>query len=196
MLFGYARVSTAGQAKDGNSLESQKNLLIANGVLEKNIYQEHFTGKKTDRPQLNILLSQLQTGDTVIVTKLDRIARSLIQGVQLVNDLLDRGVAINILNIGMMDNTPASKLTRNIFFSFAEYERELILDRTSEGKALARLDPNFREGRPLKNPEAQIKHALELLETNSYTKVVKMTGISKSTLIRAKKRVEAKIKTV
>ena len=136
MIYGYARVSTKGQAKDGNSLESQIELLKDNGAVE--IYSDSFTGTKSDRPEFSKLLQKLESGDTLIVTKLDRFARSMSQGSELVNELLNRGIKVNILNIGVMDNTPASKLIRNIFFSFAEFERDMIIERTQEGKAITR----------------------------------------------------------
>lgn len=86
-----------------------------------------------------------------------------------------------------MDNTPSSKLIRNIFFSFAEFERDMIIERTQEGKEIAKQKEGFTEGRPKKYNKAQINHAVELLEINSYKEVEKLTGISKSTLIRAKR---------
>ena len=186
MIYGYCRVSTAGQAKDGNSLEGQEKQLLENGVNE--IFKEQFTGTKTDRPVLGELLSKLKEGDTLIVTKLDRVARSLSQGSELVNDLINRGIKVNILNIGIMDNTPASKLIRNIFFSFAEFERDMIVERTQEGKMVAKKDPNFREGRPKIYKPRQIEHALEMLKDKTYKQVEELTGISKSTLIRAKRK--------
>ena len=185
MIYGYARVSTKGQAKDGNSLEAQENALREHGATE--IYADVFTGTKADRPEFEKLMSVLKEGDTLIVTKLDRFARSMTQGSELVNELIEKGVRVTILNIGTMDNTPASKLIRNIFFSFAEFERDMIVERTQEGKAIAKQNSNFVEGRPKKFGKAQIEHALQLLENHSYTQVKQLTGISKSTLIRAKK---------
>lgn len=186
MIYGYARVSTKGQATDGNSLEAQRKLLKENGA--EVIFEDSFTGTKTDRPEFKRLLDYIKEGDTLIVTKLDRFARSMTQGSQLVTELINRGVRINILNIGIMDNTPASKLIRNIFFSFAEFERDMIVERTQEGKAIAKTKAGFTEGRPKKYTEKQIKHALSLLAINggdkSYNEVVEITGISKSTLIR------------
>lgn len=73
---------------------------------------------------------------------------------------------------------------------FAEFERDMIVERTQEGKAIARQKPDFREGRPNKYSKKQIEHALRLLETNSYKQVETMTGISKSTLIRAKRKLK------
>lgn len=186
MIYGYARVSTRGQARDGNSLEVQEQLLKQNGA--EIIYVDTFTGTKMERPKLNELLNQLQSGDTMVVTKLDRIARSIIQGSQIVNDLIQREIKVNILNVGMLDNTPTSKLIRNIFFSFAEFERDMIFERTQEGKEIARQNPNYREGRLPKFKKAQIELALKLLKQHTYREVETMTGISISTLIRAKRK--------
>ena len=186
MSYGYARVSTKGQAKDGNSLEAQEKALKESGANE--IYVDAFTGTKTDRPEFDKLMNKIQKGDTLIVTKLDRFARSMSQGSELVSDLIERGIKVYILNIGVMDNTPSSKLIRNVFFAFAEFERDMIVERTMEGKAIAKQNPDFREGRPKKYSRKQIEHALELLDNNSYKQVEDLTGISKSTLIRAKKK--------
>jgi DNA invertase Pin-like site-specific DNA recombinase len=184
-VYGYARISSKGQL-DGNSLEHQEKELLSNGVTE--IYKEQFTGTKMDRPVFNELLSVLKEGDTLIVTKLDRFARSMTQGSETVKELIDKGIKVHILNIGIMDNTPASKLIRNIFFSFAEFERDMIVERTQEGKAIAKQREDFKEGRPKVYGKKKIEHALKLLETHSYKEVEETTGISKSTLIRAKKK--------
>lgn len=189
-IYGYARVSTKGQAKDGNSLEAQEKALREAGATE--IYSDAFTGTKADRPEFDRLINdRLKAGDTLIVTKLDRFARSMSQGSELVSKLIDRGIKVYILNIGVMDNTPSSKLIRNIFFAFAEFERDMIVERTQEGKTIAKQKPEFREGRPKKYDEMQIDNALNLLKEYSYSQVVKLTGISKATLIRAKNRREA-----
>ncbi|MEG0844324.1 MAG: recombinase family protein [Romboutsia sp.] len=186
MIYGYARVSTRGQAKDGNSLESQIDLLKKNGC--EKIYSDSLTGCKTDRPEFNKLLDKLNPGDMLVVTKLDRFARSMNQGSELVNKLIERGIRVNILNIGIMDNTAASKLIRNIFFSFAEFERDMIVERTQEGKAIARTKEGFKEGRPKKYTDKQLENALRMLTVNggnnSYNEVAELLGISKSTLIR------------
>lgn len=186
MLYGYARVSTRGQAKDGNSLEAQENALRLAGATK--IYADAFTGTKTHRPELDKLMAVMQSGDTMVVTKLDRIARSATQGIELVQKLLDRGIVVHVLNMGLMDNTPTGKLIRNIMLAFAEFERDMIVERTQEGKAIAKQNPNFKEGRPKKFSKAQVNHAVELLNGYSYRQVEQMTGISKSTLIRAKRK--------
>lgn len=193
MIYGYARVSTKGQAHDGNSLESQIEELKQNGAVE--IYSDSFTGTKTDRPAFNELLKVLKAGDTLMVTKLDRFARSLSQGSELVSKLIADGIKVNILNIGIMDNTSANKLIRNIFFAFAEFERDMIIERTQEGKAIAKTKDDFREGRPKKYTPKQLNNALSMLTINgglySYNEVAEITNISKSTLIREVKKRKA-----
>ena len=186
MVYGYCRVSTQGQAKDGNSLEAQEKLLKENGAEE--IYSDAFTGTKTHRPELDKLLDKLQPGDKLVITKLDRIARSASQGTELIQTLLDNGIIVHVLNMGLMDNTPTGKLIRNIMLAFAEFERDMIIERTQEGKAIAKKQPDFREGRPHLYSKKQIQHALGLLQDHSYKQVTELTGISKSTLIRAKNR--------
>lgn len=182
MIYGYARVSSAGQKKDGNSLEAQKTSLEAAGA--QTIIEEQFTGTTTNRPAFTALLNRLQTGDTLIVTKLDRFARSVTQGVQLIQSLIDRGISVNVLNMGVMDNKPANKLIMTVMLAFAEFERDMIVERTQEGKRLAKQQPGYREGRPRK-AKSQTDHALSLLNSGmSYKQVADLTGISKSTLQR------------
>lgn len=159
MRYGYARVSTKGQQRDGNSLESQEKALREAGA--EVIYTEAFTGTKKDRPKFSELLEMLQPGDTLIVTKLDRFARSIAQGTTLVSDLIEKGVKVHILNLGILDNTPASKLIRNVFFAFAEFERDMIVERTSEGKEAARQNPDFKEGRPKKEVDMKMYAGLK-----------------------------------
>ena len=184
MIYGYERVSTKGQAKEGNSLEAQEKELRAAGA--EVIFKDIYTGTVTERPELEKLMEVVCEGDTIVVTKLDRVARSVIQGVELIEELNDKGVKVNILNMGVIDNTPTGKLIRNVMLSFAEFERDMIVQRTQEGKRIARQDPNYREGRPKKYGKKQIEHALQLLETKTYRQVTEMTGISKATLARAK----------
>lgn len=182
VVYGYARVSSRGQARDGNSLEAQETALKAAGA--EYVYSDAYTGTTTDRPQLDKLLAELKAGDTLIVTKMDRIARSVQQGISLIDELAERGVMINILNMGIIDNSSTGKLIRNIMLSFAEYERDMIMARTREGKEIARQAAGYKEGRPPKYSKAQFDHAMDLLETYSYSQVTRMTGISKATLAR------------
>ena len=186
MRYGYARVSTKGQQREGNSLHDQQQNLRAAGAEE--IYSDSFTGTTMDRPQFTALLNRLQSGDELMVTKLDRLARSATKGVECIRSLAEKGVAVNILNIGRIDDTSVGKLVLTVMMAFAEYERDMIVERTQAGKAIARMQPDFHEGRPRKYTEKQLAHALELLNDHSYTQVESITGISKSTLIRAKRK--------
>ena len=185
MRFGYGRVSTLGQARNGNSLESQEATLREAGAEE--IYLDTLSGAKMDRPQLDILLSKLQEGDVLIITKLDRIARSTAQGIALIQSLLDRGIIVEVLNLGRMDNTATGRLIRNVMMAFAEFERDLILARTLEGKSIAKQKARYREGRPPKFTTAQRELAMALLRDHSYSQVSSMTGISRATLVRIHK---------
>ena len=187
MVYGYCRVSTNMQAKDGNSLEVQEKLLRKNGAEE--IYSDAFTGTKAHRPELDKLLDKLEHGDKLVITKLDRIARCVSQGTEIIQALLNNWITVHVLNMGLMDNTPTGKLIRNIMLAFAEFERDMIIERTKEGKAIAKKQPDFREGRPRLYNKKQIQHALGLLQNHSYKQVTELTGISKSTLIRAKNKV-------
>lgn len=186
MIYGYARVSTKGQAKDGNSLEAQQQKLQEYKV--EKIYSDAFTGKKMDRPGFDELKAVLEPGDTLVVTKLDRIARSAGEGAQFISELLEKDIKVHIINMGLMDNTPAGKLITNIMFAFAEFERDMIIERTQEGKSIARTREDFREGRPKLYTPERLNHAMELLENHSYKEVERITGISKSTLIREKRK--------
>ena len=146
MLYGYARVSTRGQQREGNGLEAQREQLEAAGC--DVVVEEAFTGTVTDRPMLNALLDTLSEGDTLVVCKLDRIARSTIGGCTLVRSLIDRGVSVRVLNMGTLDATPVGKMMVSVMFAMAEFERDMIVQRTQEGKAVARQRPGYREGRP------------------------------------------------
>lgn len=179
MIYGYARVSTWGQ-----DLETQLSALKINGCTK--IYKDKFTGTKMERKEFQKLLEIVNTHDTIIITKLDRFARTTVQGLQVIQDLFNRGVRVHILNMGMIENTATGKLILTQMLAFAEFERDMIVERTQEGKAMAKLNPNFKEGRPNKFTKKQINHALSLLATNTTKEVSKLTGISEATLYRKK----------
>lgn len=111
MIYGYARVSTLGQAKDGNSLSVQKKMLIERGATE--LYFDTYTGTKSDRPQFKKLLLKIKRNDTLLVTKIDRLTRNLEQGIKIVRLLLKAGIIVHILNIGVIDSSPTGKLILN-----------------------------------------------------------------------------------
>lgn len=191
MIKGYCRVSTKGQL-EGNGLEAQQK-----EILEKysnaEITKEAFTGTKTDRPMLNKLLKELKEGDTLVVTKLDRLARNTVEGIQIIEGLFSKGVSVHVLNVGLLENTTMGKFFLTTLLAVAEMERNIIIERTQAGKEIAKQDPNFKEGRPQVHKETHKAHALELLnEGKTYKQVESLTGISKSTLIRYKRKVELK----
>lgn len=191
MIYGYARVSTKGQATNGNSLEEQEKALREQGCAE--IVVEQYTGTKTDRPKFSELLEKLQAGDTLKVTKLDRFARNTEDGGRVIKSLLSKGVGVHILNMGLIDDKPTGKLIFHVLLAFAEFERDMIVERTQAGKAVARTKAGFKEGRPEVYSKEQKSLAVNLLlQGNSYTKVSAMTGLSKSTLTRAMREYKAK----
>lgn len=181
MIYGYARVSTKGQARDGNSLEDQELKLREAGAVE--IFVDSYTGTKIDRPEFKRLIETVGEGDVIVATKLDRISRSASQGIKLVDDLLERGVSIHILNMGRMDNTPTGKLIRNIMLSFAEFERDMIVQRTQEGKSIAKQRPGWKEGRPKKVIDLDLFRGLRERVDNkemNATDAAKKLGVSRA----------------
>lgn len=189
MIYGYARVSTIMQEKNGNSLEEQVSALTSYGCQE--IVQEAYSGKTMERPAFQSLLAKLTAQDTLVVTKLDRFARTAIEGVQTVRNLFERGVRVHILNIGLVENTLTGNLILTVMLAFAEYERGMIIERTQSARQALRGNPDFHDGRPRKFTDAQIGLALNLLDSGkSYGQVQKMTGISKSTLLRARRHMK------
>ena len=185
MIYGYVRVSTKTQLLDGFGLESQKKEILEKYPNAK-IVEEQFTGIKLDRPIFNELINNLKIGDTLIVTKLDRLARNTVEGIQIIDGLFKKEISIHVLNLGLLENTTMGKFFLTTLLAIAEMERNIIIERTQRGKEIARQDSNFREGRPKLYKKKQIDHALDLLKTHTYRQVTEMTGISKSTLIRAK----------
>lgn len=176
MKYGYARVSTTDQ-----KLENQLEALKIAGA--DKIYQEKFTGTTTERPEFSKLLQQLNSDDTLIVTKLDRFARNTREALDIIQDLFNREIKVNILNMGLIDNTPTGQLIFTIFSAFAQFERDMIVTRTQEGKAYAkRNDPHFREGRPQTYTDEQMRLAYQLRQQGmTYKIIARKTGISERT---------------
>lgn len=180
--IGYGRVSTAGQATSGNSLEDQRGKLEDAGCTD--IVLETYTGTKMDRPKFTKLLSELEPGDTLVVCKLDRFARTASEGSALVKDLLARGINVHILNMGLIENTPTGRLILNVLLSFAEFERDMIVERTSEGKAIKRAtDPDYKEGRKALEIPAEFGRYYRVTQAGDTTvkEACESLGISRST---------------
>ena len=190
MKFAYARVSTHKQSRDGNELNEQIAKLENAGFDE--LVVEEFSGATTKRPHLEALIQRLQTGDTLVVTKLDRFARSVAESLSLINSLLARGVHVLILNMGLIDNTPIGKLITTILLAIAEFERDMIIERTQVGKEIARTKHGFRDGRPpIDQKKKDFAANLILNEHKSYNEVSELTGLSKSTITRAVRHARA-----
>lgn len=152
MKYGYGRVSSTTRysgGEDGSSLEAQEAKLKEAGCNE--IVLEAHTGMKMERPKFTELVNKLVAGDTLVVCKLDRFARTATDGVNLIKELFERGVSVHVLNMGLVENTPNGKLMLHIFAAFAEYERDMIVERLAEGKVVAKAkNPDYKEGRKAK----------------------------------------------
>ena len=185
MIYGYVRVSTRKQI-DGYGLDVQKNEILSryNNAI---IYEEQYTGAKCNRPVFTKVLSLLRAGDILVVSRLDRFARNTKEGIEIVENLFKRNVAIHILNIGLLEDTPMGKFFLTTMLAVAELERNMIIERTQNGKELAKQKQDYQEGRPRKYTDDELIEAVLLLEEFSYREVVELTGISKSTIIRARK---------
>lgn len=188
MIYGYTRVSTKKQV-DGFGLEVQKNE-IKSKYPTAIIIEEQYTGTKLDRPLFKDLLSKLQADDILVVSKLDRFARNTVEGIKVVEQLFTQKVAIHILNIGLLEDTPMGRFFLTTMLAVAELERNMIVERTQTGKELARLRQDYKEGRPKKYTNEYLEKAIYLLSFHSYREVIDITGISKSTLVRARKALD------
>ena len=183
MLIGYVRVSSA----DGSQSTSlQCDALCAAGVDRERIYEDAASGAAADRPGLEACLKAVRPGDTLVVWKLDRLGRSLRQLVQTVDRLHEQSVNLRILTGPAAVDTadPASRFMFHIFAALAEFERELIRERTVAGLAAARARGK-RGGRPA-TPMSAILEAAELMKDPeaSPPAIARSIGISRSTLYR------------
>ena len=187
MKYGYIRVSSKSQEQN-TSLKSQRDAVLTAGA-EIVVEEVYSGGTVKDRPKFSELIQKLKYGDELIVVKLDRFARTVSEGTTLAKDLYDRGVTLNILNMGKIENSTIGTLLLNVMLAFSQYEKDMINERCREGRMIARQNPNYKEGRPKKFSREQVELGLTLLnDGKTYKQVEAMTGISKSTLIRAKRK--------
>lgn len=183
MKRGYIRVSTKKQ-EQGTSLSDQRKILQEEGC--QVIYEDVYSGASMDRPEFDRLCNEVQAGDTIVVCKLDRIARTETEAYNRVVGWVRSGIRVHVLNMGLIEDTEVGRLILHIMLAFAEFERDMIVSRTQGGRAYKRAtDPNYKEGRKPSYSKAQVDHAVDLLRDHSYTDVAKMTGISRSTVVRA-----------
>jgi DNA invertase Pin-like site-specific DNA recombinase len=181
MLIGYARVSTNEQ-----HLDLQRDALLRAGVTPKNIYTDKVTGVKAERPGLKQALSHLREGDTFIVWRLDRLGRSLRHLIDTVTTLKNQGVAFKSLTENIDTSTATGNLVFQIFGALAEFERNLIKERTVAGLEAAR-SRGRKGGRPPFNPSSRsVTYAKHLYRDQKLpiAEILTMLNVSKSTLYR------------
>jgi DNA invertase Pin-like site-specific DNA recombinase len=180
MIYGYARVSTADQ-----NLDRQLDALRKYGI--DKLFCEKMSGTKKNRPELDKMLSELSEGDTVVIESLSRLGRS----VKNLSELMERFNAQNIRLVSMKETidttSPTGRLLYTILSSLAQFERDILVERTSEGLKAARARGRCG-GRPKTDVKA-IQKALALYQTKEYsiTDITELTGVSKSALYRALK---------
>ncbi|MDR0317391.1 MAG: recombinase family protein [Lactococcus lactis] len=185
MIYGYARVSTQGQ-----DLEGQLEELQEAGVLEHNIYREKMSGKTTERPEFKKLLAKVKKGDTIVVSKLDRLARNTREALNAIEPLLDQGVTLRALNLGTIENNHMGRFIVKIMLCIADMERELINERCQTGKARAKKKVGYKEGRPKKVITEYERNIILELEDLTFQEVAEKHGVSISTIFRWKAKIE------
>ena len=188
MYIGYARVSTNEQ-----NLDLQRDALLKAGCIEKNIYTDKITGLKQERKGLEQALSHLREGDTFVVWRLDRLGRSLKHLIETISNLQSQNIGFKSITENIDTSTATGQLIFHIFGALAEFERNLIKERTIAGLDAAR-SRGRRGGRPkLKITASKVAMAKKLYadRSNSVDEICKTLSISKPTLYRyVKKRTE------
>ena len=185
MLIGYARVSKA----DGSQvLDLQRDALIEAGVSRKRLYEDRASGKSDDRPNLEACLKALREGDVLVVWKLDRLGRDLRHLVNTVQDLADRGIGFKVLagqGADIDTTTAGGKLIFGIFAALAEFERELIRERTRAGLAAARARGRIG-GRKFALTKAQVRLAQAAMgkKETRVSDLCEELGVTRVTLYR------------
>lgn len=185
MNIGYSRVSTKDQKE---SLENQKELLKTHGC--EAIYGDIASGVKAKRPELEAALKYARKGDTIVVTRLDRLGRTTLDTLRTVQELDERGIRVEALDVNLDTATPAGRLVLNVIASLAQWERDLLIERTKEGLAHARAQGRTG-GRP-RIPEDKRKAVLAALSSGmSQKQVAEAFGISRSSIYRIKTEYES-----
>jgi DNA invertase Pin-like site-specific DNA recombinase len=176
--IGYGRVSTADQNAD-----SQRDALTKAGVDQ--IFLDTFTGTKSSRPQLDRMKEQLRSGDTIVITRLDRLGRSTKDLLNLVSDLKEQGVNLEVIEQNINTSTPEGKLFFTLVASFAEFEREIMRARTIDGLASARARGRVGGRKPAMT-QAKINTARQMYSEGKYVKeIAEVLGVSRPTIYRA-----------
>ncbi|MEX3631888.1 recombinase family protein [Rothia sp. LK2492] len=186
LLIGYARVSTSEQ-----DLATQQAALTALGVLPENLYVDHgLTGTNRERPGLGKALAAVRAGNTLVVTKLDRLARSLPDARDIADELNRKGVALSLGGSIYDPKDPVGRLLFNVLGMVAEFEADLIRARTKEGMAIAKAKGKLKGKQPKLSP-AQRKHLLSIAPQGEHTQseLAELFNVSRTTIYRELKRV-------
>jgi DNA invertase Pin-like site-specific DNA recombinase len=181
-LIGYARVSTGDQ-----ELNLQIDALLAAGCKKEDIYEDKISGAKKERPGLDECLSKLQSGDVLVVWRLDRLGRSMSHLVNLIEELIEKGIGFKSIQDGAIDTTTASgELMFNIFSALAQFERRLIQERTRAGLAAARARgrKGGRPGKSINDPKVQMAKQMHQNKSMEVGDICESLGISKATFYR------------
>ena len=185
LLVGYARVSTEHQ-----DLTAQRNSLATLGVGDDRIYVDHgLTGTNRDRPGLRLALAACHSGDTLVVTKLDRLARSLPDARDILDELTQRHVLLSLGGSIHDPTDPVGRLLFNVLAMVAEFEADLISMRTREGMKVAKAKGRLRGKQP-KLTAVQARHLIELLDSGNYstTELADLFRVGRSTIYRTVRR--------
>lgn len=186
MLVGYMRVSTADERQ---SVDLQRDALMAAGVDDRHLYQDHASGSRDDRPGLKACLAYLKAGDTLVVWKLDRLGRSLPHLLEIMGDLRTRRIAFRSLTEQMDTTTPHGELLFSLFGALAQFERQLTRERVKAGLAAAKRRGR-NGGRPLAIDQEQLEQIVTALAGGaSKASVCRSFKIARSTLIDTLKRI-------
>ena len=182
MIYGYARVSSDMQSRYGTSLDEQERVLRENGATE--LFVDAYTGTKMHRPEFDKMMDAIQDGDTLIVTKMDRLGRTSEGIITLIKGLLARNITVRILNLGTLENTPVGKMIVSFLAGFAEFERDLIVERTAAGRAYKKAhDPNYRDGRKPIQYDSEMFEQLKQRTVNgeiTAAQAAKLLGVGRS----------------
>ena len=183
MVYGYARVSTPGQARYGYGLKIQEQDLLNAGC--DKVYKEVASGASKNRPVLRELLDKLKSGDTLVVTRIDRLSRSYEEGTELINLLREKDVSLRSLDFGEVRNTAAGKLIASMFFAFSELEHDFIQSKMEEGLEDAKdNNPSLKLGRKRVDiDEDKFKKLIEKTKSGEMTvsECCNELGISRTT---------------
>jgi len=180
MKFGYARVSTGDQTL---SIAAQKEKLDELGC--RKVFTDRISGVRSDRPGLRDALEILRPGDVLMVTRLDRLGRSAVDTIRTINDLRQQGIEVNALDVGLDTSTVNGKMVLGVLAVLAEWERDLISERTKIGVAKARAEGRLPGRKPLLSIDQQEIVRAERAKGRSVVSLAAAFNVSEMTIRRA-----------